>query len=161
MHSKIFQITRKEITGTNLLNEDTISQGDGSQYDYCSEIDDEEREGAIHTLVNDILPIGMFELSSPNTMIYKGGVEEWKQACIDDIRAKAQSLTPDNIIDWIGPIYQLEKAIKDPLGTSYQFYFDEDGFQCYAEESYELLRFVSNLEVGTTLYIGGVIDYHF
>ena len=161
MHSIIFQITTKELSGSKILNEDTISQGDGFQYDYCSEIDEEERERAIQTLVNDILPKGMFELCSSNSMKYKGGVEEWKQACIDDIRTKAQSLTPDNIIDWIGPIYQLEKAIKNPLGTSYQFYFDEENIQCYAEESYELLRFISDLEVGTTLYFGGVIDYDF
>ena len=161
MHSIIFQITTTEVSGSSLLNEDTISQGDGTPYDYCSEIGEEERTRAIQTLVNEILPKGMFELTSANTMVYRGGIEEWKQSCIDDIRLKAGELTPENIIDWIGPIYQLEKAIKNPLGTSYQFYFDEEGFQCYAEESYELLRFVSNIEVGTTLYFGGVIDYHF
>lgn len=161
MHSTIFQITKEQVFGDNLLNEDTISQGDGTSYDYCSEIDDEERQRCIETLVNEILPKGMFELTSPNTMVYKGGIEDWKKSCIANIQQKAQELTPDNIIDWIGPIYQLEKAIKNPLGTSYQFYFEEETFQCYAEESYELLRFVSLLEEGTTLYFGGIIDYHF
>ena len=162
MHSIIFQITSKKLTkGSGLLNEGTIEQGDGTSYDYCAEIDEDERETAIKTLVNDILPKGMFELVASNAMVYKGGIDEWKQNYIANIHAKAQELTPENIIDWVGPIYQLEKAIKNPLGTSYQFYLDEEGFQCYAEESYELLRFVSNLEVGTTLYFGGVIDYHF
>ena len=161
MHSTIFQITKEQVFGNNLLNEDTISQGDGTPYDYCSEIDDGERQRSIETLVNEILPKGMFELKSPSTMVYKGGIEDWKKSCIDNIQQKAQELTPDNIIDWIGPIYQLEKAIKNPLGTSYQFYLDEEAFQCYAEESYELLRFVSLLEEGTTLYFGGIIDYHF
>ena len=161
MHSIIFQITTKEVSGSNLLNEDTILQGDGTPYDYCSEIDEEVRRKAIHTLVYEILPKGMFELTDANTLVYKGGIEEWKRSCITDIRAKAEELTPENIIDWIGPIYQLEKALKNPLSTGYQFYFDAEGFQCYAEESYELLRFVDGLEVGTTLYFGGVIDYHF
>ena len=161
MHSIIFQITTKEVSGSNLLNEDTISQGDGTPYDYCSEIDEEERTRAIETLVNEILPKGMFELTGTNTMVYKGGIEEWKKACIEDIQTKAAELTPTNIIDWVGPIYQLEKALKNPLGTSYQFYFDEEAFQCYAEESYELLRFVDRLENGATLYFGGIIDYHF
>ena len=161
MHSVIFQITTKKLSGSNLLNEDTISQGDGTPYDYCSELNDDERKNAIETLVNEVLPKGMFELTTPNSMIYKGGVVEWKQTCIDDIRTKAQALTLDNIIDWIGPIYQLEKAIKNPLGTNFQFYFDEEAFQCYAEESYELLRFVDGLKAGTVLYFGGVLDYHF
>lgn len=161
MHSIIFQITTKVVSGSNILNEDTISQGDGTSYDYCSEISEEERSQAIETLVNEILPKGMFERTGANSMVYKGGVEKWKQSCIEDIQVRTEGLTTDNIIDCIGPIYQLEKALKNPLGTAFQFYFDEEAFQCYAEESYELLRFVDGLEVGTTLFFGGVIDYHF
>ena len=160
MHSTIFQITKKQVFGNHLLNEDTISQGDGTSYFYCSEINDEERQRSIETLVYEILPKGMFELTSANTMVYKGGIEDWKKSCIATIQQKSQELTPKNIIDWIGPVYQLEKALKNPLGTAYQFYFDEEAFQSYAEESYELLRFVDGLEVGTTLYFGGVIEYH-
>ena len=161
MHSMIFQISTKEVSGSNLLNEDTLLQGDGTPYDYCSEIDEEVRTSAIQTLVNEILPKGMFELTGANTMIYKGGIEEWKRSCIAGIRARAEELTAENITDWVGPIYQLEKALKNPLGIGNQFYLDTEGFQCYAEESYELLRFVDRLEVGTTIYFGGVIDYHF
>ena len=161
MHSTIFQITVKQVIGNNLLNENTISQGDGTPYDYCSEIDDEERQHSIETLVNEILPKGMFELTSPNTMVYKGGIDDWKKSCIANIQQKAQELTPDNITHWIGPINGLKKAINNPLGTYCQFYFEEETYQCYAEESYELLRFVSLLEEGTTLYFGGIIDYHF
>ena len=63
MHSTIFQITKEQVFGNNLLNEDTISQGDGTPYDYCSEIDDGEHQRSIETLVNEILPKGMFEVS--------------------------------------------------------------------------------------------------
>lgn len=38
---------------------------------------------------------------------------------------------------------------------------DEDGVESYAEQSYEFLRQIFELEPGTELYIGGVIDYHF
>ena len=161
MHSIIFQITTKEVSGSNLLNEDTLLQGDGTPYDYCSAINEEVRINAIQTLVKEILPKGMFEQTGANTMVYKGGIEEWKHSCIAGIRAKAEELTPENITDWVGPIYQLEKALKNPLGTGYRFYLDAEGGQSYAEESFELLRFVDGLEVGTTLYFGGVIDYHF
>ena len=38
---------------------------------------------------------------------------------------------------------------------------DEEGLQSHAEQSYEFMRQVCEFEPGTTLYIGGVIDYHF
>lgn len=45
MHSRIFQISTEPIDKENYLNEDTLQQGDGSFYDYCSEIDEEDRRG--------------------------------------------------------------------------------------------------------------------
>lgn len=44
MHSRIFQISTEPIDKENYLNEDTLQQGDGSFYDYCSEIDEENRK---------------------------------------------------------------------------------------------------------------------
>lgn len=74
MHSKIFQITETRVSKDNYLNEDTLTQGDDSFFDYCAEIDDEERQFHIDNLVNNILPKGMFELVSDDTIRYKGGV---------------------------------------------------------------------------------------
>ena len=62
MHSRIFQISTEPIDKENYLNEDTLQQGDGSFYDYCSEIDEENRKEDIANLVNYALPNGMFEL---------------------------------------------------------------------------------------------------
>ena len=68
----------------------------------------------------------------------------------------------DNLVlEWIGPVYQLEKYLKNPLDTAYWFYMDEEGLQSHAEQSYEFMRQVCEFEPGTLLYIGGVIDYHF
>lgn len=75
--------------------------------------------------------------------------------------SKGRGCDSRQIQDWIGPVYQLEKYLKDPLETGYWFYTDENGIQSYAEQSYEFLREVCALEPGTLLYIGGVIDYHF
>ena len=44
MHSKIFQITRTRVDKDDYMNEDTLMQGDDSFFDYCAEIDDEERQ---------------------------------------------------------------------------------------------------------------------
>ena len=126
MHSKIFQITTVKVTNEGRLTENTLTQGDGSFYDYCMEIEPDIRKQCIDILVNKILPSGMFEL------------------------------TTENVQDWIGPVYQLEKALKNPLETAFQFYMDEERFTRSAEESYEFMRRICEMEPGTTLYIGGV-----
>ena len=110
MHSKIFQITETRVSKDNYLNEDTLTQGDDSFFDYCAEIDDEERQFHIDNLVNNILPKGMFELVSDDTIRYKGGAERWREDFIADIRSRAEALTPESVQDWIGPVYQLESS---------------------------------------------------
>lgn len=90
-----------------------------------------------------------------------GGADEWKQNFAKAVRLKAEDVLPEKVQEWIGPVYQLEKFLKNPLDTGYWFYMDENGVQSYAEQSYEFLREVCALEPGTLLYIGGVIDYHF
>ena len=161
MHSTIFQITKTRVEKENFLNEDTLMQGDNSHFDYCAEMDDKVRKEEIDYLVNHILPKGMFELTSEDTILYKGGADKWKEDFVSEIRKKAEAITPDKVQDWIGPVYQLEKFLKDPLDTGYWFYTDAEGVQSYAEQSCEFLREVCDLEPDTTLYIGGVIDYHF
>ena len=161
MHSTIFQITKTRVEKENFLNEDTLMQGDNSHFDYCAEMDDKVRKEEIAYLGNHILPKGMFELTSEDTILYKGGADKWKEDFVSEIRKKAEAITPDKVQDWIGPVYQLEKFLKDPLDTGYWFYTDAEGVQSYAEQSYEFLREVCDLEPDTTLYIGGVIDYHF
>ena len=161
MHGKIFQITTVKVDEDGRLTENTIEQGDGTNYDYCSEIDDEERLECISYLVNEILPAGMFELVSEDVLRYNGGIEEWTEKFIGNIRLKMEAITAENVYKFIGPVYQLEKELKNPLHTGYQFYMDEGGLQSYAEGSYEFMCAVSSMKPGTLLYIGGVIDYHF
>lgn len=161
MHGKIFQITEEKPLKDNFLNEDTLEQGDGHYYDYCSEIDEEERKFHIDNLINNILPKGMFELVSVDAIRYNGGANKWKEEFVAAIQEKAQAVTPDNCTMWIGEVYQLEKYLKNPLDTGYQFYMDEQGISGYAEQSYSFLQTVSQFEPGKLLYIGGVIDYHF
>ncbi len=161
MHSRIFQIATERIDKDCYLNEDTLTQGDDGYYDYCSEIDDDTRKEDIANLVEYALPKGMFTLITEDTICYNGGLEQWKEAFVADIRTQAEAITVDNVMDWGGSVYQLEKALKNPLNTAYHFYLDGDGCQSFAEQSYAFMDFVASLEVGTILYIGGVIDYHF
>lgn len=161
MHGKIFQITKTRVAEDCCLNETTLIQGGDSFFDYCAEIDDKQRKFHIENLVNSVLSEGMFELISEDTIRYNGGAEQWREAFVNDIRCRAEIITPDSAQEWIGPVYRLEKFLKNPLDTAYWFYMDEEGVQAYAEQSYEFLRQVYEYEPGTLLYIGGVIDYHF
>ena len=91
MHSRIFQISTEPIDKEN-------QQGDGSFYDYCSEIDEEDRKEDIANLVNHALPKGMFELISDDTMRYNGGIEQWKEEYVANIKKRANALTADNML---------------------------------------------------------------
>ena len=126
MHSRIFQISTEPIDKENYLNEDTLQQGDGSFYDYCSEIDEENRKEDIANLVNHALPKGMFELISDDTMRYNGGIEQWKEEYVANIKKRANALTADNMLEW-GSTYYLKQAVENPLDVAYHFYLDGDG----------------------------------
>lgn len=115
MHSKIFQITETRVDRDNYLNEDTLEQGDGHYYDYCSEIDEEERKFHIANLIEKALPKGMFTLVAENTIRYNGGADKWKKEFVTAIQEKAQAVTVENCMMWIGAVYQLEKFLKNHL----------------------------------------------
>ena len=161
MHTKVFQITKQRVDNENTLNENTLTQGDGSFYDYCAEITPEYRKEMIVILVNEIMPKGMFTLLDNDEIVYNGGADEWKKQWVKAIHDKAMKVTADNVMEWIGPAYQLEKELKNPLHTDSHFYLSEETWQSYAEPSAELMEMVCSLPVGTHLYIGGIIDFHF
>lgn len=103
----------------------------------------------------------MFDLVAEDTIRYNGGADKWKEEFVNTLQDKVKAVTAGNCTMWTGAVYQLEKFLKNPLDTAYQFYMDEQGVTAEADQSYAFLRSVSNLEPGTLLYIGGVIDYHF
>lgn len=160
MYSRIFQISDKAISKENYLNEYTLDQGDFTPYDYCSEIDDGQRKQDIVHLAGSVLPKGMFELVSDDTMRYNGGIEQWNEEYVANIRKKAEVFSVDNMSRW-DVRYELKTALENPLGTDIRFYLDEKACQPFAEKSFVFMDFVRSLEPGTILHIGGVIAYHF
>ena len=133
MHSRVFQISTTQIDKENYLNEDTLNQGDNSFYDYCADISDEERKEEITNLVNSILPKGMFELVSEDTIRYTGdGMEQWKEKYVAEIRKKADAITVENMFEW-SSTYYLKQAIDNPLDTGYHFYLNGDGCQSFGK----------------------------
>ena len=161
MHAKVYQITKHRVDEDNFLNENTLEQGESTDYDYCSEISEEERAESIGTLVNDILPKGMFTLVGSDELVFNGGTTEWIHNWVNAIHEKSDDVNVGNVTHWIGAAYQLKKVINNPLGTDSHFYLSETTTQTYGEESAELMRMVCKLRIGERLYIGGIIDYHF
>ena len=159
MHSKIIQITTNK--AIELLNENTLYQDNFSQYDYCSEISNDTRQEVIKDLVNNVLPKGMFTFIAPDTLRYNGSIEEWEKEFVATIQQKAQEITVNNWSEWAGETYKLEKYLKNPLETSYQFYTGKYVEEPFAECSRDFMQMVKKLHKGDILYIGGVIDYHF
>lgn len=159
MHAWIYQISDTPIKET--INEDTLYQGDGTDYDYCAEISEEGRKSAIETLKGDILPSGMFRQIDETTFEYQGGIDEWKEQWVKRIQDLASELNVENVLKFVGHSYKLERELKNPLDTASQFYLSAETDQTYAEESVELMRWIENLEVGSKIYVGGIIDFHF
>ena len=44
-------------------------------------------------------------------MVYEGGADEWKAKWVKAINDKAGEVTTENVMEWIGPAYQL--AMRD------------------------------------------------
>lgn len=159
MHAWIYQISDRPIE--QMINEDTLNQGEGTDYDYCAEISEEERKEAIKRLVNGILPLDMFKQIDSETLEYVGGIDEWKCQWVQRIQQKAAVINSKNVMDFIGATYKLEIEMQNPLDTDAHFYLDNTAEQTFAEKSAELMRWIDTLQVGCKIYIGGIIDFHF
>ncbi len=115
MHSNIIQVSNKPIAKGEHISIDSVTAGDMASIDYAYKTSEERRKLEITDLVGYILPKGMFTVNSDGeTLTYKGGFNEWRKSYLDSIRTKAQEVDEGNIMQWIGPAYQLQKAILNP-----------------------------------------------
>ena len=90
MHAWIFQLSEERIEG--YLCEDTLLQGDGSDYDYCAAISEEARKRAVYSLMAHILPLGMFRLKDETTLVYQGGFGQRKREWVERIQTKVAKM---------------------------------------------------------------------
>ena len=162
MHSIIFQISDRPIAKEEHIGIDHIEGGDMTSFDYAYEISEEERKKCIRDIVERILPKGMFTLGEDGeTLVFQGGFTEWRKSYLDIIRGKVEEIDEENIMKWVGPAYQLQKAILNPLDTDALFITDFANGYGLAERSRELMTMIGNLQTGERLYIGAVMGYHF
>lgn len=161
MHSTIYQVSRYPIVEDERVNSFKVDEGEMVDIDYADTIDNENRKELIIRLAKFILPLGMFTLNPDLSMTYNGGFKEWCETYTKDIYRKANAINPSNVMQWIGPTYQLQKAIVNPLGTDSLFITDFEDNAGTAERSADFMRFIEKLQPGDKLYFGSVMDYHF
>ena len=68
-------------------------------------------------------------------------------------------VTPENITEWIGEAYTLEKELLNPLDIGSRFVTDTFPSND-AQQSGDFMKMICGLEPGAKLYIGGVVDFH-
>lgn len=159
MHATIFQITRNRIVDNScILDENTLTQGETGHIDCCTSISESNRKSRIKELVEHYLPKGMFSLVADDTLRYEGGYREWLADWVKDIQEKAAAVTAENVTDWIGARYQLEKCIRSPLDSAILFYGDDEGCERFPEHSGDFMTGLKGISEGDMLYIGGVLD---
>lgn len=162
MHSGIFQISVLPLTQEEFVSVDNIERGDMVSMDYAYDISAEERIEKLQTLVRHILPKGMFELDIESAILtYKGGIEAWKKQQMEILKERAGEVKEENMIQWIGPAYQLQKAIVNPLDTSFVFITEACGSFGVAERSRDLMIMANRLKEGDKLFVGAVYGYHY
>ncbi len=116
MHSLIYQISTEPVSKAEYIGTDHIEAGEMISIDYAYDIDTAKRKALIKELAERILPKGMVAAGQDGeTLTYQGGFAEWRKSYIELIQAKAASITEADVMKWIGPTYQLQKAIVNPL----------------------------------------------
>lgn len=162
MHSLIYQISDEPINKEAYISTDHIEAGDMAYIDYTHETEENERKTLIKELAERILPKGMFTVSQDGeTLTYQGGFAEWRKSYIQNILTKAATITEENVMKWIGPTYQLQMAVVNPLDTGTLFVIDFDTYSALAERSREFMTMIERLDKGAQLYIGTIAGYHF
>lgn len=161
MHSKIYQITEVRIDKDKFITECTFIDERYDFYDYCADIDEDDRNHAIESLPKKLLPTGMFTLvaDEKDTLIYNGGADEWKENWVKLINQKAKAITPENVTEWIGEAYTLEKELLNPLGIDSRFVTDTFPSNDVLQSG-DFMKMICGLEPGAKLYIGAVVDFH-
>ena len=154
MHSVIYQIGTEPISKAEYISPDHIEAGEMASIDYAYDIEPKERQIRIELLLQ-ILPKGMFTLNQD------GNFDRWRKSYVLLIQNKAKAITEADVMEWIGPTYQLQKDIVNPLETNALFVTDYDTSYALAERSKEPMTMIERLEKGAQLYIGTIAGYHF
>ena len=160
MHGIIYQISIQPIDPDDYIGVDTVAEGEMADFDYLDDTPEADRHEHIQYLVDHTLPKGMFIIDTDGgTLVYQGGFAEWRKTYLSLLRTKTEAISEENIMEWTGPVYQLQKAIVNPLDSA-DYFVIEEICNGSAERSRDLMLLISQLEVGAKIYIGEILSYH-
>lgn len=126
-------------------------------WDYAHEIDDCKRGACIDELFA-ALPAGMFaRTEEPDVFEYIGGFGRWSERAVARIE---ETLARVKVSRDYNSMFAVSRAIDNPLETDLLFSIDGVSDWHGADQSGELMSFVSRLNEGELIYIGGILDYH-
>lgn len=163
MHSRIFQLSTKKLPKDEWINEFSISDSEMGYYgiDYCDETDTYKED--LEELAK-ILPKDVFKMKGRKIEIISDGsclFENYKARILKMVlnmeydRGEYQflGLTP----------YKIGNLVRNILNTDFLFFIDEEGDN--VERSNALVSYAFNAmndeKYPKTLYINGILDYHF
>ena len=160
MHSIIYQVADHHIYEEDFLDFENITEGDAVSIGYSYKTEDALRERNIRDLVECYLPKGMFSVNPDLTITYNGGFPEWRKSYLSLLKERTAAITEGTIMEYVGPVYQLEKAMYNPLNIDRLFVTDYTDGMGIAEQSREFMRFVMKLKPGAVIHIGAIIGFH-
>ena len=166
MHSRIFQLSTKRLDEDEWINEYDISEADMGYngINYCSVSDD--REDDLEWLAN-ALPKEVFKVKGDRIEIISDGSCLWethKAKMIETIKNMEYNGSGHAKNDFLalgGSI--IARMAKNMLDLNFLFYLD-DWNECCGKSN-ELLHYavcaMADEKRSKTLYVNGILDYHF
>lgn len=153
MHSRIYQISRKQISSDEFIDESTIVNGE-SWEDWADYICDRLGDRLDEEYKNFPFLDGNWKMfdREGDCLTYLGDenvMEEWRKN-LDEIYSK---LLSDFFVN------DFSRTIIDVPHTPSRFYANELEYSVSSAEFIDYCHF--NLKKGDKLYIGNVLDYHY
>lgn len=156
MHSNIFQIGLNPMNVDDYVHPDEFYENSNDFADYIGdEYEGEDRAVKIQWLAEEFPDI--FDIDG-EVLIYKGlgnFLKEWSEK----IQEIANGLTEGNILKDIN-LYRMKSITERTHHDIYSRFFIED-WNGWAGDCADFISWLATLEVGTRIYVGAVIDYHF
>lgn len=151
MHNSIFQLSASPIDADEFITEDSFEPSEISDFaDYVQELD-----GDLSKAYDEFPFLGAMFTRDGDKLVFKGcgdTLDVWRTA----IRQEMEKLC-DGGSEHMDDTYGAVQILTEPF-THDRFYLEEQG---YPIDSSEFLQYcANNLKEGDTLYLGGVLDFH-
>ncbi len=160
MHSSIYQVSIQPIEVDDYAKPDYFYDNSNDFADYIGEewTGDNRKEDIkwlAHTLSD------LFDLDETGEiLVYKGGMDVFKEKWTAAIHKAAEEVTDDNVLESMPRWYAKNVCEKTHLYSDYRFSIEN--WNDYPNPLDELIEYVADkMKPGDKLYIGAVIDFHF